>query len=134
MEKLGNNKSENITINKSSNNKNISNTEDTNSTSLNKLAPILTFSSSSEEPHDPTQNSVVHKNSRNNATSNDKHPFGVEEFLSRAEQMKSMISRSCMTSRETSDLENHLSALNNFEHNFQCNLFISILLFVWYLT
>lgn len=105
-----------------SNNNNINNNTNNNNNDtsiishspINKLAPILTFSASSDEPLDPLS---------------DKQPLVEESFSNfstrlpptTSSQMKSMISRSCMTSRETSDLENHLAAMNNFEINFQCN-------------
>lgn len=72
-----------------------------------KLAPILTFPDGDDEPNDSI---------------NDKQP--LVDGLPKPNQIKTMISRSCMTSREASDLENHLTASNNIEISFQGYQFV----------
>lgn len=101
----------------------------------NRLAPILTFSSESDEPQDqfhfqhnphpphyqkryPRPQSLL-INGLNEFPSSLASIIQAKRVQIEGAQMKSMISRSCMTSREPSDLESHLSPLNNYEINFQ---------------
>lgn len=73
-----------------------------------KLAPIIAFMDDCDDLH----------------YDDDKEPLVENQIVSQPPTpqplaKKTMVDRSCMTSREPSNLENHLNVLNNFEISFQ---------------